>query len=292
MEFEKNLSLIRKRKGLSQEKLAELINVSRQTIYCYENGLNSPSLDTLKKLASALSVSVDDLLVGSEVSRLPKKLGSITLKKVGIHKGDLIYHELPNYFISLKLGAEVCFGLYDKGVRDYSYHLKTVNKIQVHDKEGYEVNVEEFDEELNPKRTFSLFGEEKDNGISYIGREEVINGVKILLTYKDKAFLDDWGIGGKNLSQPIVYSYSEDYILSYDEVDYPVIKIAYFDPSGTSDPKRTYFEVYLTDKGDSLYWKRYEKGKGKDSINVEEISYLPSYTAITDRFIIRNSPKL
>lgn len=50
MKFEKNLELLRKRKGLSQEDLALTIGVSRQTIYTWEGGLNYPNILMLKKL--------------------------------------------------------------------------------------------------------------------------------------------------------------------------------------------------------------------------------------------------
>lgn len=64
MKFEKNLELIRKRKGLSQEDLALAIGVSRQTIYTWEGGLNYPNILMLKKIANVLDVSTDDLLNG------------------------------------------------------------------------------------------------------------------------------------------------------------------------------------------------------------------------------------
>lgn len=49
MQFERNLLLIRKRKGFSQEDLAHALGVSRQTIYSWEAGLNYPNILMLKK---------------------------------------------------------------------------------------------------------------------------------------------------------------------------------------------------------------------------------------------------
>ena len=44
MQFEKNLVLLRKKNNLSQEELALAIDVSRQTIYSWESGLNYPNI--------------------------------------------------------------------------------------------------------------------------------------------------------------------------------------------------------------------------------------------------------
>ncbi len=58
----KNLRKLRDAKGLSQEKLARLADVANNTIVKIEAGKNkNPTLDTLKKIAKALDVSLDDL---------------------------------------------------------------------------------------------------------------------------------------------------------------------------------------------------------------------------------------
>lgn len=53
---------IRKEKGLSQEQLSEMSGVSRVTIARLETGCSSPKLPTLKAIADALGVSIDDLI--------------------------------------------------------------------------------------------------------------------------------------------------------------------------------------------------------------------------------------
>ena len=50
MQFEKNLTILRKKKGLSQDELAFAIGVTRQTIYTWEAGLNYPTIVALKKI--------------------------------------------------------------------------------------------------------------------------------------------------------------------------------------------------------------------------------------------------
>ena len=63
----KNLKIFRKRKGLTQENVAEALNVVRQTISKWEKGISVPDADMLIKLAEILDVSVSEL-IGSDVA--------------------------------------------------------------------------------------------------------------------------------------------------------------------------------------------------------------------------------
>lgn len=58
----KRIRTIRRRQHLSQEKLAELSNLSRVSISGIETGRKKPSVKSLVSIASALQVSPDDLL--------------------------------------------------------------------------------------------------------------------------------------------------------------------------------------------------------------------------------------
>ena len=58
----------RKTIGISQEKLAEMINVSPHYIYEIERGMKSMSLETLINLSEALQLSTDYILFGSPKS--------------------------------------------------------------------------------------------------------------------------------------------------------------------------------------------------------------------------------
>ena len=62
--FGRNLCLARRRRGLSQEKLAERTGLCRDTIYKIEMGQRSPRLDTLLTLADALALDAAELLKG------------------------------------------------------------------------------------------------------------------------------------------------------------------------------------------------------------------------------------
>ena len=60
--FQNNLRSLRKKSGLSQEELGIRLNIARQTISKWENGVSVPDAETLVKLAEILDVSVNELL--------------------------------------------------------------------------------------------------------------------------------------------------------------------------------------------------------------------------------------
>lgn len=62
-EFQIRLRYARSRKRMTQEELAHAAGLnSRVDVSKYENGINEPPLDKLRRLALALDVSVDWLL--------------------------------------------------------------------------------------------------------------------------------------------------------------------------------------------------------------------------------------
>lgn len=62
MKLPEKIQRERKKMGLSQEKLAEKIGVSRQAITKWENGLASPELEKIVSLSECFKVSTDYLL--------------------------------------------------------------------------------------------------------------------------------------------------------------------------------------------------------------------------------------
>lgn len=57
-----NLTYYRKKKGLSQEKVSEYLDVSRQAVTKWEANTSRPSADHLIRLAQLFEVDVDTLL--------------------------------------------------------------------------------------------------------------------------------------------------------------------------------------------------------------------------------------
>ena len=61
------IALLRKEKGLTGEKLAEMLGVSGQAVSKWENGKNLPETALLANLAKILGVSIDTLLMPQEL---------------------------------------------------------------------------------------------------------------------------------------------------------------------------------------------------------------------------------
>ena len=68
----------RKRNGLSQEQLADKINVTRQTISNWELGETQPNSEQLKMLSKEFSISIDELL--------DNDIKNISLSKTNVQK--------------------------------------------------------------------------------------------------------------------------------------------------------------------------------------------------------------
>ncbi|MDR0684575.1 MAG: helix-turn-helix transcriptional regulator [Spirochaetaceae bacterium] len=66
--FVKNLKENRKKCGLSQEKLAEKVDVSTHHIAMIELSRNFPAIDLIERLAGALGVEVYELFVDTDSS--------------------------------------------------------------------------------------------------------------------------------------------------------------------------------------------------------------------------------
>ena len=62
LDFHERLVALRKERGLTQQALAELVEMHISQIRRYESGQSQPTLDAIRKLAMALSVSADMLL--------------------------------------------------------------------------------------------------------------------------------------------------------------------------------------------------------------------------------------
>ena len=60
------LRLIRKQRGLNQQKVAMDLNISREALSHYENGKRSPDVEMLKVLSRYFGVSIDFLINGEE----------------------------------------------------------------------------------------------------------------------------------------------------------------------------------------------------------------------------------
>ena len=65
----KNLRALRVAKKMTQSQLSEASKINRINISQYEIGIKNPNLTTSQKLASALGVTVDELIGDTEMPK-------------------------------------------------------------------------------------------------------------------------------------------------------------------------------------------------------------------------------
>ncbi len=84
----------RKSLGMTQQQLADRLKVSFQAVSKWENGTTYPNIEILKDLATALDVSVDEILTGSE-----KNAEELSYSKAGVDitYTDTIKKEMSKY---------------------------------------------------------------------------------------------------------------------------------------------------------------------------------------------------
>ena len=92
MKLGENIFKLRKEYNLSQEQLAEKINVTRQTISNWELGETAPNPEQLKLLSKELNISIDELL-NNDIKQVlvekvsnTEKLAKIIIKILKIQK--------------------------------------------------------------------------------------------------------------------------------------------------------------------------------------------------------------
>lgn len=74
MSFGERLKATRKQKGLSQEDLAERLDVSRQSVTKWETGISYPEIRTLLELACILEKDLDWLFYDEKTDRLKPEM--------------------------------------------------------------------------------------------------------------------------------------------------------------------------------------------------------------------------
>ena len=78
------LTDLRKAHGLTQEELAEKLDVSRQAISKWERGDASPDTDNLIALANIYGVTIDELIYGENAPKWSAENGAQTYEKDGV----------------------------------------------------------------------------------------------------------------------------------------------------------------------------------------------------------------
>ncbi len=184
MKLGDNILKLRKDCKLSQEQLAEKVDVTRQTISNWELGETSPNPEQLKLLSKALNVSIDELLNNDIKPVLVEKVSN-TEKLAG-----LIIKILKGMGILFIVGFVAIIILsVSVGSRQSSKTEKTEQTVQlscVLNNEKYEYLIE-YDKEDN------IIDASGSDYIINVVKDKQFNKAKILVKYIESYFEDNGG---------------------------------------------------------------------------------------------------
>lgn len=77
----KNLKILRTEKGISQQKLADVLGISQQSVNKYENHNVEPDITTLILLANFFDTSIDYLVGNTEINHKIEKVEPFELNE-------------------------------------------------------------------------------------------------------------------------------------------------------------------------------------------------------------------
>ena len=113
----KRIADLRKKKGMTQEELAQVFGISAQAVSKWENDITCPDISILSQLARTLGVSSDELLSGEPVPAVVlvpeekrKDLSEMMLRiVVNSSDGDRVRVNLPMALIqtALEMGMDM-----------------------------------------------------------------------------------------------------------------------------------------------------------------------------------------
>ncbi len=104
----RRIQALRKEQGLTQEALAEHMDVTPQAVSKWENDLSCPDVMSLPRLAKELHTTVDTLLTGQSADAapaVPVKPAEELIVRISIHPEDEVRVCLNLPFTVFRLGA-------------------------------------------------------------------------------------------------------------------------------------------------------------------------------------------
>lgn len=98
IKFGKRVRELRRSKGITQEQMAEIINIEPPNVSKMENGLHFPQPDKIEKIANALEVSVQDLFDFEHIKKKQELIKYIesTIKNLDTKDLEFIYKFIYN----------------------------------------------------------------------------------------------------------------------------------------------------------------------------------------------------
>ena len=129
MNINEKLLLLRKKAGLSQESLAEKLNVTRQTVSNWELGQTTPDILQAKELSKIFKVSLDDLTDNKLEFEVKDNSNSILKDLIGKNCLLLINEEYNDSYIDCESKVKI-LDVSDSFIKvEYTKGKKIVEKL-------------------------------------------------------------------------------------------------------------------------------------------------------------------
>ena len=119
MTLGEKLQTLRRSRGLSQEQLAEILEVSRQAVSKWENGDSAPDLDRLRAICTYFGVTTDYLIWDEPVDapRGAEEARSRETQRKPLWETVREHSEWAGYAVAILVGAFVDVSAIPRGLR-------------------------------------------------------------------------------------------------------------------------------------------------------------------------------
>ena len=154
----KFIAQTRRKKGLTQAQLGEMLGISDKAISKWERGINAPDISALQSLSDALGVTIAEILLGEEIKTTitTEEANNLTLSGIGFYKKIFRrrYTKIIGILIGIILLLSVGFS--------YLYLFTNYDQVQVYGLENKNRDIS-FSNSWN----LSLFKVSKCYGVKY-----------------------------------------------------------------------------------------------------------------------------
>ena len=215
------------------------------------------------------------------MKKFPVYLPEYKIEKTELDPFNVVFEELPNWFIVPKLGEEITWASYDMPNRRMteSVHSKVTSTAFIHGIEGVEIltDSESKDSEHADPALHTYYAQLTESHCRWLGESYVDkNGSKRLLTFLDgDDFISEWGYGDDNCGSEThlvsrgfikfngsVVSVSTDkhvmdvvgrYRIHINRCVYDTVCIVEYFENGALT------EQYIDQNGKTILWRRFNK---------------------------------
>ena len=113
----KNIKIIRKEKGWTQQQMADHLFVTRQTVSNWENGRALPDLETIEQISRKLEIDSQYLLYGKLINEKYRKLNALTITIVMTVLSFLfMFTEKVSYAVLRRISQYAGYHIFESGI--------------------------------------------------------------------------------------------------------------------------------------------------------------------------------